>query len=783
MSQINKIIKKTTQFLKNHYFVLSNILIVIFLLALPYVLFEGKISLGGDDTRLFYIYPKEYLINTQFFSWINLSSIGWNFSYQSFLPFVFLWTLLSEIIKSKIILGYLSFSLAFIFGFIYFQLFIKEIIILKENKYKSEVLLGSLFYILSPIIINNHFVNPLIPIWLIGLIPAICYYFLVFLQSGRIINILKAVILTTIFSFGAHNMPWASGFILPVSLSIFICSILFKKQDIFVFVRRFIAFFTIILMSQSFWLFGFLMNLIIPSSNNFTAKILSENMVDDFARSVLATSRGSIIYPLLNLYPRQIAFDFGWNLKNIYMSFYDKTYMINLLYPIIIFLAIFNFKKNTNNLEKKIFLILLIAFSISLYLFTVNIGPLLNLYILLGKIPGFVMFRIPVDKFAMGFVLIYSLLITYSLVILRRKYVSKNKSILFIYLIFLASIVINIFPIKKIIISPLYPTTENIYKNITLPNEYLNFMTQIREKVSSTNNILSIPYGTALYTVIKDIDSDNVYVGVSPVVIFSGVNDISGNLSFSYSPQAKIIEDSIIRRDYDLLNSYLFIDNINYVFLTKNIPSEIKKSVLYSPDAIKNQDDDFISNITDKKIITSSDGNYELYSTKKKNFLITSNNAMFKKNSRVKYRVMIKNIKQNQEILFNDSFHEQWKLFPDSINDNFNCDNPKEIINLKTIECNPEIKFFEISDLSYLWSNDLFGSSHVVNNNFSNKWTIDVSWIKKNLSKDYYEINNDGSINLELVLYYKPQTYFYMGILISAITLIALLTISLIKRK
>jgi hypothetical protein len=165
--------------------------------------------------------------------------------------------------------------------------------------------------------------------------------------------------------------------------------------------------------------------------------VLSENTINNFALSVIATAQGTILYPLLNLYPRQIAFDFGWNLKNIYESFYDKTYFINFFYLIIVFLGIFNFKKYMKIWERKIFIVLLIAFSISLYFFTINIGPLLNLFILLGKIPGFVMFRNPLDKFAIGYVLIYSLLSTYCLVILRRRYESRkmitNKKIKLIY--------------------------------------------------------------------------------------------------------------------------------------------------------------------------------------------------------------------------------------------------------------------------------------------------------------------------------------------------------------
>ena len=623
------------KFLRIHYFILANLLIIIFLLALPYFLFEGKFFLGGDDTRLFYVYPKEYLLNTQFFSWTNLSSVGWNFSYQSFLPFVIVWTVLSEIIKSKIILGYFSFSLTLILGLIFFQRLMRELIIENKDDYRLEVFAGSLFFVFSPIIINNHFLNPLIPIWLIGLIPALCFYFLRFLKTVKYLNVLKGVMFTTIFSFGSHNIPWALGFLIPILLSLILCSILFRKQDIFVFVKRFMIFFGIILLSQLFWLFGFLMTVLVSSENSITAKVLSENFVSEFARTVNGTSTGTIIYPLLNLFHRQIAFDYQWNLKIIYSLFYDKTYFLNTTYIIVLFLGILNFKKNTNQWERKTFVLLLVAFLLSLYFFTVNIGPLKDLFIQFGNIPGFVIFRNAYDKFALGYALIYSVLITYCLVVIRRKYKSVNKVYLFISLIFLLVTVINIIPIKRIIVSPLW-TTKNIYKNITIPKEYFDFMKSIKNTVSPTNNILSIPYGLSLYTVIKDVDTNNVYVGVSPVIIFSGVNDISGYLSFNYVPEASVVDKSIINRDYDVLNNILYTHNINYIFLTKNIPEEVRNSFIFVQDVLKAQDREFVSGITDKKIIRSSKGNYELYTAKKMNSLISSNNLSFKKISRVK---------------------------------------------------------------------------------------------------------------------------------------------------
>lgn len=307
-------------------------------------------------------------------------------------------------------------------------------------------------------------------------------------------------------------------------------------------------------------------------------------------------------------------------------------------------------------------------------------------------------------------------------------------------------------------------------------------MDKIKNTVSSTNNIFSVPYGISLYTVIKDIDSNNVYVGVSPVIIFSGVNDISGNLSFNYASEANTAEKAIVNRNYEVLNNILFTHNINYVFVTKNIPEEVKKSFIFNQDVLKAQDEEFISNITKERIVKSSEGNYELYSAKKRNFLISSDNLSFKKISRVKYKILIKNIKGRQELLFNDSFHPGWKLYPMPAGTSFECKNPKEITETKTFECDHEINFFEISDLEYIWKDPVFENTHGIKNEFSNKWVIDPVFIKNNFNKDNYKINEDGSVDLNLVLYFKPQVYFYIGMAISILSFV-ILSIIVLKRK
>lgn len=758
---VNKI---KTVFNKN-WQLITNLVVIIFLLILPYYLFEGKLFIGGDDTKLFYSYPFAFLKNVAYFSWYNVSSIGINVSNQYMLPFLSIWTIIDSLIQNKVILSYFAFSLPLIFGFIYFKNFVKELFEL-DDTYSSELSLGGLFYILSPIIVVNQLFIFLTPIWLLGLVPAISYYFIKYLKSSRFIYIYISMLICFIFAFAILAIPWLLGFILPASIGLIVLIILNKSRKTFSFLKRSLIFTIFIVLTQTFWFLGFIAPYIIQDKNSFAAKFLSKGFLDTFTPTIISTATGNILYPLLNLYHRQIAFDFDWKLKNEFINLYDKTFFINIIYIAIVIFGLINYRKYLTKQNSYNYLFILASFLISLYFFTVNIGPLKDLFIQFGKIPGFVMFRNFYDKFAPGYVFFYAILFTCSLVIIKNKY--KNRKT-WLHVVIIFTILLNFSSVKSIVTSPLW-TTKDVYKTINIPSEYLNFMNKIKQEISPTNTILSVPFGSSVYTVIKDENTDNVYVGTSPVKIFSGVNDISGYLSFLFTKEADQIDKIITDRKYNELNKILYSHNINYVMVTKNIPSQVLNSYAFNKYTLPQQDDEFLKAITYKKILTSKSGNYELYSTKRKNGLLTSKNLYFKKINSVTYSIYIKNLKNIQDIKFSDSFHDQWKLYPQKDPNLSFCRKTITTIN-DSYECESEFKFFNPTEMTYLWKNSIPEKTHSAIDGTTNTWKLDARYIKNNFTKEYYKKNKDGSIDVEMVMYFKPQLYLYYGMLISLFTL------------
>lgn len=744
---------------------LLNLFTVIFFLILPYYLFEGKLFIGGDDTKLFYSYPFEFLRNVAYFSWYNVSSIGINVSNQYLLPFLSIWSIADILIRNKIVLSYLAFSFPLIFGFLYFKKFVRELFELDKD-YELELNLGSLFYILSPIIIVNQLFIFLTPVWLLGLVPALGYYFILYLKSSKFLYIYIAMIICFIFAFAILAIPWLLGYVLPILFGLGILIFLSKKEIVLIFLRRTIIFTIFIILTQAFWFLGFIAPYLIQDKNSFAAKFLSKGFLDTFAPTIISTATGNIIYPLLNLYHRQIAFDYDWKLKNEFINLYDKTFFINIIYIIIVMFGLINFRKYLNRQNINNYILIFASFLISLYFFTVNIGPLKGLFIQLGKIPGFVMFRNFYDKFAPGYVFFYAVLLTISLVVIKKKYKIKNY---WLQAVIFFIILLNFSTVKSTVNSPLW-TTDDVHKTINIPDEYINFMDRIKKDISSSNTILSVPFGSSVYTVIKDENSDNVYVGTSPVKIFSGVNDMSGYLSFLFTKEADEIDNVITNRNYNELNKILYNHNINYVMVTKNIPAQVLESYAFNKYTLPQQDATFLKEITDKKILTSEEGNYELYTAKKKNSILNSKNLHFKKINSVKYSLYIKNIKNSQNLKFSDSFHDQWKLYMQKNPTMSFCKISSPSVDT-TRECKSEFSFFDLHELTFLWDKPIFANYHTTIDGTTNSWKIDANYIKNNLDKEYYRENKDGTIDIEMIMYFKPQLYLYYGMLISLITL------------
>ncbi len=78
--------------------------------------------------------------------------------------------------------------------------------------------------------------------------------------------------------------------------------------------------------------------------------------------------------------------------------------------------------------------------------------------------------------------------------------------------------------------------------------------------------------------------------------------------------------------------------------------------------------------------------------------------------------------------------------------------------------------------------NALDNTFHVKNELNLNEYIIDPEFIKKNIDKNNYTLHKDGSISFEATLFFAPQLHFYIGLIISVLTMLIIILILTFNR-
>lgn len=763
---------------------LLNLLIIVAILVLPYWLFDGKLFIGGDDGRLYYAYPELWLKNTAWFSWFNFSSTGLHNPQQFIVPLVGILATLKIFLPPLVVMN-LAFSVVIILGFIFFQRMFHALVgdtTSSNTATQLAALLGSLFFITSPIIWAITVAPFLYAVWLIALLPILFFNFLRYLKSGQLRYVLYGTVASAALSVGFIAVPWLLGAIIPIGVGILISALVFRREEIIIFIKRSAIFGFVLLATQSFWLLPFAISLQ-DKSGSFAGTAMSATTQDTFSPTVIATMfQNNILYPILNLFHRSIVFNFNWQIKEAFELVYDKIFLVNCIFVAIVILALFLRRHIPDSSEKRIFLILAVAWLISLFLFTVNIGPLKEVFLMLGSIPGAGMFRNAFDKFAIGYVFIYATLISFSLwIIFRSSFAGRKKYIACLIVLFASAIIINFLPIKKLVNRPLW-TTNNIYTTIKFPNEYSNFVEVIKHHALTTNNVLSIPFAFPGYAIIKDESSNNVYVGASPLKILTGINDFSGALSFNNETERERLYRAVSSQNFAEFEQFLHEYNVGYLLVTNNIPRAVMDSYIFNgfPEQKKfnRQLASWLrSKLLGVEVAKSETGAYSLYRIDRPTSLLESKNIVFKKISPVKYKLSIRGVTEQQSLVFKDTFNLGWKLYLDRPSGLSDCQGVADGLPANIRECGRENHLFDWEDVRYLWRNNLSFIHRPGKGDISNEWAIDRQVIKEASENDYVK-NPDGSIDVEMTLYFYPQLYFYLGIFISIVGFLVLALLS-----
>lgn len=725
--------------------VFSIIFVFLCLILIPILFWGRDYFVGGDDGRLYYMYPYEYFKNftTSIISENNIGGLGFYFPQSYILSFSFLIYIIKTISFGAVNIQYLMLSLNLAFGFLGMYLLLG--IFIKTTNIKNIYIksISSLMYIFSTFTFISGWGNQLFAIYFVLIFPVVLYLFSKGVIENKYIYTLLSAIILSIFSTLILSVPWALALIIT-SLPVIIYLI---KKDYKIFLKHLFIFIIIVLLLNIYWIYHLLNSRNNDiKDNDIVNSLTSQDFIEENKNTIISVSKNNnVLYPLLNLPHYSIQKDFSWNTLSIYEGWHLKFFNLNYIYLIIILAPIIFFREKIK--KYTIYIYSLLIFLIILYLYTANIGKEgINIFIFLSeKIPLFTLFRNMYDKFAISMAFIYAFLFAISLYIIADlKIFYKN----ILYFIFILVIVLNAIPFIRgdYFKLPIW-TTQNIYPKVNeLNNDFIDLSNFIKENDDNNGKYLWYPLNKANYVFIQDVSNKNgFYFGVSPLKVVSNKTDFTGILGFS--PQGKNIGDKILNKDYEHLLNFFAKMNVNYIIVYNDLPTEIKDSYVYnyrsSGDLYAVQQEIKDKLLGDK---VRDFGRYSLYNINKDYYYnkihLSDNlnelsreyndNITYERINEGHYKIYIKNLNSNNYLNFLDPYNKMWRLSNNDIDYNI-------FKNTKSFD-------------------------------YANSFYINYEDIIKN--NKGYTLNSDGSINLELDLVFEPIRYNNILYAISGTTLV-----------
>lgn len=663
----------------------------------------------------------------------------WNNGIESFQYAYFFWFafyyLFSLIGFSAFIIQKILLVLLLIIGFTFTYLSYKEFF--RNTKYSDDKLafLAAVIFTFNPIYFL--LVNAYLP--LCGF--PVCFYFLIkFLQKGKILYAVLFSILLNVFFFIDLPQP---KLLIVFGVACLFLALLYQQMRAVSFknisIRLIIIFSLGILLNL--WIFiSIFHSLFFGVAATFAKNLVTYGGNADFkTATVLYTSR-FFNYNIVRCYP---------HLKH----FLTRPVFILWTFTqwIILVSGIFFVAKDRKG--QKIIYTLLIMILFFIFIAKGANPPFGQLYrYAIIHFPLARIFR-TTSSVITGAVVFYAFLFSISTYHLSGLF-KKKKAIVYII------IVLNI-----TIFYPLYfghkfynqLNSAPNQKGYAIPDEYYE-IGKLLDNIKEDSKVLSIPLGGGYVKKNWPYFGPDIlsWITRKPLIYKSVVG---------YGLSVKNKKDiQIIPENYKTYSLY----NVGYLLLQKDTVSEYSyKYKDINPGALlirndyfdlyKISDEYFLPHIYSSHAPTIIAGDIEALVP------MTETKIIFKKINPTKYLVKVEGAKTPFRLVFSESFHKQWRLYSQQTTDHrpqiFNdivADYPK----LKVKEAKHLMKFTP-KDIKYLFRKPL-DAQHQLVNGYANGWYIEPK--KLGLGEDF-----------TLVIYFWPQTLFYLGLGISGLTLLCCL--------
>ncbi len=630
------------------------------LLFIPLIANGNLYYVGGDDMRLYYIFPDGYLKNYVSNLIAGNTLAGANTGYATVAYYAPMFYFIKFLKLVPINTQFLMYGLNLALGFLFFYNFLG--LYIKKSDWMIRVA-SSIFYILSPFLIITMYRNQMLSMYLVSIIPATLYYFLKGIRQNKYLYTLLSVIIFSVFSTTINTLPWWSAFLITFSLVLFYE---FLKNKLG-FIKQSLLWVITFLLLNIYWILHFVNSQIDGSGLKSAASYYSSV---DFLADNLRVMRGvSTLFSPLN-----IIFNSPQIIFKETVGF--LTY-VNIIFFALIALGLYYLKKSELK-KKNLYILFFLSFLISWYMFSPNLGewgP--KAFLLMGrKIPFFTMYRNMFDKFSLSLAFFFAGSLAISLTLISQNISMKLIKIICILLVLISLINSRDFLQFK------YTSEQQLYRSSGQFNkDYMDLISYFNN-LDNKSKVLWLPLNFPTYGNIEDNAlKGHYYSGLSPLRILADRSDYTGKFSFITETNL-FVGDKLFQYlkngDIDSVGKLFQSRNAKYIVVDKQLPPVTMKPFLYGGEdlpLIKYQDDHFYGELLGKKIATFGN-KYDLYEINQKydsNLIyLTKDNAgkyqnfeklNYKKINNHTYEINITNLNKDDNLVFLESFNKNWTLY------------------------------------------------------------------------------------------------------------------------
>ncbi len=693
------------------------------------IIFIGILILIGIISHLEWFNPYSILNDSDWYFWynetireLNVAYGAWNNMFGFGVPniqlyfniFKIQWYVIGTLGFSYDIAAKISFLIPVaIMGFISPYILSRKII---EDRYIS--FLGAIFYGTTTYFLIRQTAH--IPVaFIYAMAPILIYVFINSLQKNKLYYWIIFVIFSSILMGYELRIVYILYFILFIYISVF------WHNKFITYYKNIIISGIILVLLNLYWI----LPTIFGTAGSVIEGVANRGLFGDF---------------LFSMTQSITLFDSAWTGSTPNINFEKAIIPWQAwIIPIIIIGGLVLYNKKDHTLENKRYVLFFLIVSIlGIFLTKQSAAPFEGLYLWLYQyFPGFNLFR-EASKFYLITAIGYLGLLLFSLQSIKQN---SSRNIYYgITIIVFCVCCYNLIPLINGSIKTMFISKE-VSKDYILFKDYVyNQDTYFRTLwvptysryglFTSQNPIISnvaLSSSSKISGYITDpgqASEDSIL----SVYLASNANQLMDILSIKYVvvPLQDPVNDTDLFRFYggsvnpDIRNYY--INQLDKVDWLRRVDIGQDKLVIY-------KNEGFRDNLYITKESEDIDQNIEFESIKYNQIKPTQ------------YTISVENLKENRYINFTDTYNLGWKLRVGAFN---------WLTSLKTP--------------NYFLPDEFHSESKIGLNEF----TIDPEYIKANFDKSMYKENLDGSIDVELTLYFRPQSYFYLGIIISLTTLI-----------